>query len=121
MNRKPISPALRRAVYAKYGGHCAYCGCEITSREMRVDHINSVYSAECNHEEVNDTLDNLNPSCQACNFYKQADTLDDFREHIKKMDVTRDFNAKFGVKYGRLAEAQWDGLFYFERIKTDNQ
>ena len=37
--RKPISKAMRQQVYDKYHGHCAYCGREITMKEMQVDHI----------------------------------------------------------------------------------
>ena len=25
---------IRQAVYAKYNGHCAYCGCEIDYKDM---------------------------------------------------------------------------------------
>lgn len=27
--RKPIPKSVRKLVYAKYDGHCAYCGCKI--------------------------------------------------------------------------------------------
>ena len=30
---------IRHAVYAKYNGHCAYCGCEIDYKDMQIDHI----------------------------------------------------------------------------------
>ena len=26
--RKPIPKSVRKQVYQKYNGHCAYCGCE---------------------------------------------------------------------------------------------
>jgi 5-methylcytosine-specific restriction endonuclease McrA len=29
----------RQQIHQKYNGHCAYCGCEITPKEMQVDHI----------------------------------------------------------------------------------
>ena len=42
-NRKKIKSQMnkniRQAVYAKYNGHCAYCGCEIGYKDMQVDHI----------------------------------------------------------------------------------
>lgn len=42
MKHKPISKRIRELVYAKYNGHCAYCGSEITLKDMQVDHIKSV-------------------------------------------------------------------------------
>lgn len=34
-----ISKKIREAVYAKYDGHCAYCGREIAYKDMQVDHF----------------------------------------------------------------------------------
>ena len=34
-----ISKKTREAVYAKYDGHCAYCGRAIAYRDMQVDHF----------------------------------------------------------------------------------
>lgn len=30
--RKPIPKTVRKLVYKKYNGHCAYCGCEIQEK-----------------------------------------------------------------------------------------
>lgn len=35
--RKPIPKSVRKQVYAKYNGHCAYCGCEIPEKGFNVD------------------------------------------------------------------------------------
>ena len=37
--RKPIPKSVRKQVYAKYNGHCAYCGCELEYKDMQVDHV----------------------------------------------------------------------------------
>lgn len=34
-----ISKKVRRLVYAKYGGHCAYCGKKLEMKDMQVDHL----------------------------------------------------------------------------------
>jgi 5-methylcytosine-specific restriction endonuclease McrA len=34
-----LTKEIRELVYNKCGGHCAYCGVEITSKQMQVDHI----------------------------------------------------------------------------------
>ena len=37
--RKKLTNKQRMAVYNKFDGHCAYCGCEIDISDMQVDHI----------------------------------------------------------------------------------
>lgn len=39
MKRKSISTKIRRQVYEKYGGRCAYCGEPIEYKAMQVDHM----------------------------------------------------------------------------------
>ena len=34
--RRKLTKAERQFVYDKCGGHCAYCGCEITMRQMQI-------------------------------------------------------------------------------------
>lgn len=38
-SKSQMNKNVRQAVYAKYNGHCAYCGCEIDYKDMQVDHI----------------------------------------------------------------------------------
>ena len=46
MKRKPIPQQVRKQVYERYNGHCAYCGCELDIKDMQVDHLDSVYQKE---------------------------------------------------------------------------
>ena len=34
--RKPIPKSVRKQVYAKYNGHCAYCGCAPNQRRRSI-------------------------------------------------------------------------------------
>lgn len=34
--RKAISKAMRQQVYDSLNGHCGYCGCKITIKEMQI-------------------------------------------------------------------------------------
>lgn len=43
MGRKPIPKKIRKQVYQKYNGHCAYCGSKLEYKDMQVDHVISVY------------------------------------------------------------------------------
>lgn len=74
---KPIPKAVRKQVYEKYGGHCAYCGRPIAYKDMQVDHIKAKYVGGA------DELDNYNPACRMCNFYKGTMDIDRFRDQLK--------------------------------------
>lgn len=114
---------IRHAVYAKYNGHCAYCGCEIDYKGMQVDHIkpkcrNNEATAERHLGGVGeDSIENFNPSCRMCNFYKGMYTIEQFRMRLaKELDYKRTFATRLALKYGMLTEMEWDGKFYFEKI-----
>ena len=100
-------------VYKKYNGHCAYCGCEIILKEMQVDHITPKL-----HGGSND-IENLNPSCRKCNFYKGCFTLEGFRNQLAtvlKQNIEKPFQFQLGLKYGMVEIKEWDKQFYFEKL-----
>lgn len=114
-----ISKKIRQAVYEKYDGHCAYCGCKLELREMQVDHIKAQYVSECQGEKPDNSLDNLMPSCRQCNFYKQSYTIDSFRYHIQNTmfpNLQKGFQYRLALKMGLIEEKEWDGKFFFEKI-----
>lgn len=125
MKRKPISKKLRKEVYDKYNGHCAYCGCELEMKDMQVDHILSVcanhFRKEKTSEEMNE-VGNLMPSCRQCNYYKDTCTIEGFRERLKTLmsRVKLPFIYRLAEKYGMVKELEWDGEFYFEKIEKEN-
>ena len=59
--RKPIPKEIREQVYAKYNGHCAYCGCELDYKYMQNMDYGNIY-------EVSDLM-------------KMADFFCDIAEH----------------------------------------
>ena len=83
--RKPIPKSVRKLVYAKYNGHCAYCGCEIPEKGFNVDHLhclrNYEYTEEFTGIDVHD-IGNLMPSCGSCNRYKATMDLETFRKQL---------------------------------------
>lgn len=104
----------RRTVYDKYGGRCAYCGCDISSY-FEVDHIipTSIFeiSIKYSHnippflthlkEEDRNHPDNLTPACLSCNAKKSKKDLATFRAYLEK---------KSGCPV----------KFYFELLKESN-
>lgn len=116
--RRRLSPAERQQVYDKTGGHCAYCGEEITLSQMQVDHVKSLYG-----ENGTDTLDNMLPACRSCNHYKGSCTLEGFREMLGKMPDTlmRDsVTYKNAVRYGLVIPQPHKVVFYFEKHRDYN-
>jgi len=106
-----MTKAQRREVYDKCGGHCAYCGKHIEYKDMQVDHIIP------RRRGRQDTMDNYNPACRRCNFYKSTDTIDQFREQIMTVQdrVLKAYAAMVALDYGIIEVKQWDGRFYFEK------
>ena len=117
-NRKPIPKNIRKLVYEKYDGHCAYCGCLLHYDEMQVDHIDSVWHSELNNSQSNNEIDNLMPSCRMCNFYKGACDIEGFRKRIVNElipNLQRTFNYRMAEKYGIIKLDTNQVTFYFEK------
>lgn len=116
MKRKPIPKSVRLKVHEKYNGHCAYCGCELELKDMQVDHIESVYW----YNGAND-IENYNPACRMCNFYKSTMPIADFRKQLGKLTsrLKDIFIYRLAKKYGLITEVEKPVKFYFE--KEDNQ
>lgn len=111
--RRKLSKAERQTVYDKCGGHCAYCGCEITIQQMQVDHVQPI--------SVNgkDDLCNMLPACRSCNYYKEAAPLATFRRYVEKFPDTlaRDsVTYRNAVRFGVVTPNPHPVQFYFEQI-----
>ena len=119
----------REAVYAKYNGHCAYCGKEIEYKDMQVDHLIPQRRATlCGKGyiplEVIEDPANLKPACRRCNHYKRANSLETFGRYIEEipMKLTRDnYIYKVGLQYNLIEEHPRKIKFYFEQVEeVDN-
>ena len=119
--RKPIPKSVRKLVYAKYNGHCAYCGCEIPEKGFNVDHLHCIRNYEYTEEftgiDVHD-ISNLMPSCGSCNRYKATMDLEDFRKELQKIPdrLKRDVcTYNIALRYGMVQENREPIKFYFEK------
>ena len=120
-NRRPISKQVRKQVYEKYGGHCAYCGCNLEYKDMQVDHIEPLYVHEKEYASGKagflDDAENLMPACRACNFYKSTYSIEEFRERIETMKdrLKKMFIYRLALKYGIVEEKSGKVEFFFEK------
>ena len=75
LKRSRINAEVRKRVYAKCDGHCAYCGKKIKIEEMQVDHVVSHY-----RHKGKDDITNYLPACRDCNGLKSDFSLEEFRD-----------------------------------------
>ena len=124
-----MKKSLRQQVYRKYNGRCAYCGKKLGYKDMQVDHIIPKARAhflktEQGRKDIGginifnvNQLENLNPSCRRCNYYKRCNSLERFRQLMKDLDYnveTLCFLNKLAIDYGIIKITPFNGVFYFE-------
>jgi 5-methylcytosine-specific restriction endonuclease McrA len=115
----------RLEVFNKYGGKCAYCGCELT-KSFHVDHIEPHWhnyteeqAAKHKIKKGADSIENMNPACPRCNKWKGTYSVDGFRREIS-LQIQRlnsySPNYRLAKDYGLLSEAAKPVVFYFETL-----
>ena len=120
----------RQQVNDKCDGHCAYCGVEITLKQMQVDHIrphwHTFTEQEASQAKIvkgSHDLDNLNPSCARCNKWKSTYNLELFRKVVEtSIDrLERDTpNFRLARDFGLISVKKKPITFYFE-IKNNKK
>jgi 5-methylcytosine-specific restriction endonuclease McrA len=104
----------RKQVFEKYDGHCAYCGKEITMKEMQIDHFTpQVY-------EGTDDIENLMPTCRDCNNYKYCHSIEQFRGYIEDIYDQLATTAKWRVaeRFGIFERRKVRITFFFEKYEN---
>jgi hypothetical protein len=121
IKRKTIPKKMREAVYAKYDGHCAYCGKKLEYKEFQLDHLIPKQREQFKKytEAQIECFDNYMPSCRRCNHYKRACTIEYFRKMIEEIPkkLFRDsYIYKVGIDYGLVEPHERKIKFYFEQV-----
>lgn len=126
MNRKSFTKMFRQKVLDKCNGRCAYCGCELTSKTMVIDHVIPVYLGDAYEKLGKDLnhIDNLLPACRSCNNYKDTMPLEIFRKQIERQPEIL-FKSRptyrMAVRYGLVIPNPHPVKFYFEEIKEETK
>ncbi len=106
----------RELILNKYDGRCAYCGCELNLKTMQVDHISCQFESKLTKDELHH-IDNLNPACNMCNYYKQDFSIEQFREQFSFL-ITRlkkVFIFRLCIKYNLIQFKENNEIkFYYE-------
>ena len=127
-----LNKPQREALREKFGGKCAYCGCEL-QKGWHADHLEPcVRNRKYNHDKgswefdgtfekpENNHIDNFNPSCPKCNINKHSFTLEQFRESIKRyIESLNKYSVQYQIakKYGLVTETEIEVKFYFETVQ----
>lgn len=121
-----IKKSVREKVFQKFDGHCAYCGKKMEYKQMQVDHYYPqckarFYERRCKidvHAE-----ENLMPTCRRCNHYKRAASPGQFRKLMKTLHerLEQIYILNVAIDFGMATVKPFDGLFYFERLKLENE
>lgn len=121
MNKKD-----REIVFNKFGGRCAYCGCEL-KKGWHLDHLDPVrrgynYADKLvmAHPHL-DTIENAMPACAKCNINKHSESIEQFRisiaRYLESLNL-RMVQYQMVKKYGLIQETGIEVKFYFETFNT---
>lgn len=123
---KDITYTKRKAVFKKYGGKCAYCGCELNENNYNVDHINPLFrgrkQSQLKVQKGSSKIENLNPSCYSCNCSKSSYTIEQWREQLelKTKRLIRDSSQfRIALRFGLIKEVKNNVVFYYETFKIE--
>lgn len=120
---------MRQKIHAKYDGHCAYCGNEITLKQMHIDHVKPIYRNWGTTHPVpanagTDTIDNMMPSCSPCNLWKKTFTVEEFRKEIA-MQVERirvkSSGFRLAERFNQIKPTDNPVTFWFEKHTLDKE
>lgn len=131
-----LSKKQREELKSKFGGHCAYCGCEL-GKKWHADHIEAVKRdfdmKKCEKTGYMipvangilgnphlDTIENMNPACIPCNSNKSSMSLDSWRRlliHYRDVQLLRDStHARHLHRFGLIEIKANPVVFYFEKF-----
>lgn len=131
-----LTKIQRSELRAKFGGRCAYCGCELPEKGWHADHIEAVIrELEIDrkareqglwrlkqtgkaYKEHLDTLDNLYPACAPCNLFKATYSIEGFRKEIAlQVERARSYSVNFRTaeRFGLVSKVDSPVIFYFEK------
>jgi hypothetical protein len=122
----------RQVIFDKYGGKCAYCGCEL-KKGWNADHIKpawhtwkdeEVLQRICKTGKGSNEIENYNPSCPRCNKWKSTYSIEEFRTEISKQveRLKRDSSQfRMALDYNLISISTPEVKFYFEQTTPSSE
>lgn len=132
----------REKLRMKFGGRCAYCGCELPEKGWHADHVQAVLrkSEQCMRAAEKgifrlkttgevfrpeaDCPENIFPSCAPCNLLKTTYSLEMFRKQVS-LQVERgrrsSVNFRTAERFGLISVLNKPVVFWFEQYEGENK
>lgn len=132
----------REKLRMKFGGRCAYCGCELPEKGWHADHVQAVLrkSEQCMKAAEKgifrlkttgevfrpeaDCPENIFPSCAPCNLLKTTYSLEMFRKQVF-LQVERgrrsSVNFRTAERFGLISVVNKPVVFWFEQYEGENE
>lgn len=137
-----LSKSQREELNGKFGGRCAYCGCELPEKGWHADHVEPVLrksevcmkaaekgtfklkaTGEFNRPQA-DRMENLYPACAPCNLMKTCYSLEMFREQVS-IQVARgrksSMNFRTAERFCLISIVEDPVVFWFEKFEQINK
>lgn len=134
-----LTKKQRAELREKFGGRCAYCGCELAEKGWHADHVEPIYRGRDFNRTVNDAgkfefvsrvaerealdvIENMAPACKQCNLFKGGHTVDSFRKEIShQTERARAYSVNFRTaeRFGLIEIVDRPVVFWFERYQQE--
>lgn len=133
-----LNKKQREELRMKFGGRCAYCGCELPEKGWHADHVEAIHRKLEIDEEArsqgkwklkqtgesfrpqHDTLENMNPACAPCNLFKSVFDIEEFRNQIQlqaERGLRASVNFRTAERFGLVEIVNKPVVFWFERYQ----
>lgn len=134
-----LTKKQRSLLRMKFGGKCAYCGCELPEKGWHADHVKPVYrKLEFGERQPNgqrkivgtgdhwapenDTFENLVPACAPCNLFKSVFDIEEFRNQISLQAgraLKTSVNFRTAERFGLVQVIEKPVVFWFETYNPE--
>ena len=125
MGKMKLNKKQREKLKQKYGGNCAYCGCELGDK-WHADHLAPIYRGYEDDCEIShrgeDEIDNLMPACVSCNLSKSTFSLEMWRSEIsEKVNRLKKYEKNFRLvlAFNQIKLTDDPVVFYFEKFDAN--
>ncbi|EIA6597954.1 HNH endonuclease [Salmonella enterica subsp. enterica serovar Sarajane] len=137
-----LTKKQRETLRMKFGGRCAYCGCELPEKGWHADHVQAVLrkSEQCMKAAEKgifrlkstgdvfrpeaDCPENLFPSCAPCNLLKTTYSPEMFRKQVS-LQVERarrsSVNFRTAERFGLISVVNKPVVFWFEHYQEEHE
>lgn len=135
-----LTKKQRAELRLKFGGRCAYCGCELPEKGWHADHVQAVLrkSEQCMKSAAKgifklkatgevfrpeaECIENIVPACAPCNLLKTTYSLEMFRKQVS-LQVERgrrsSVNFRTAERFGLIKAVDKPVVFWFEQYQVE--